>query len=240
MEKLKTLVLIPARGNSKSIKKKNLIKINDKTLIELIFTSAKKSKFVNKVVCSTEDKNIMKHCKTIGLEFIPRPKILSNDNSDIFFTAQHAIKYLEKKGEYYNIIILAQPTSPFVNLNSLDKIVKVMSINKNISSCQTIHETPHNYHYLNTRILSKKGLVTFKFKNLRKNKTNKQRKSKTFHFGNLVASRIKKLLITKEFFCEPSFGIVIDKFSSFDLDNLNDLKFLNSMKKIKKIKRYAS
>ena len=73
---------------------------------------------------------------------------------------------------------------------------------------------------------------------MRKNKTNKQKKEKTFNFGNLIATRINKLLHSKDFFCNPSAGIMIDKFSSFDLDSINDLSFLDSVKKIKKLKKY--
>ena len=233
MEKLKTLVLIPARGNSKSIKKKNLTKINNKTLVENIFEQARKSKIIQKIVCSSENNLIIKHCKQIGLNHILRPKNLSRDTSDVFYTAVHALKVLEGKGEIFDIVILAQPTSPFVNTGIFDKMVKFMTKNSSFSSCQTIHETPHNYHYLNTRLFNDRNkTINFKFKNLRKNKTNKQKKEKTFSFGNLIATRVNKLLKTKNFFCQPSFGILIDKFSSFDLDNESDLQFLNSYQNI--------
>ena len=56
LNKNRILALIPARGASKSIKKKNLVKINNKTLIERIFYSLKKSKYIDKIVCSSENK----------------------------------------------------------------------------------------------------------------------------------------------------------------------------------------
>ena len=83
-DKKKILALIPARGGSKSIRKKNLIKINNKSLIELSFEVAKNSKYVSKIICSTEDKKIINHCKRIGLETILRPKKYAKDDSDIF------------------------------------------------------------------------------------------------------------------------------------------------------------
>ena len=107
MEKLKTLVLIPARGNSKSIKKKNLTKINNKTLVENIFEQARKSKIIQKIVCSSENNLIIKHCKQIGLNHILRPKNLSRDTSDVFYTAVHALKVLEGKGEIFDIVIFS-------------------------------------------------------------------------------------------------------------------------------------
>ena len=77
--KKKILALIPARGGSKSIRKKNLIKINNKSLIELSFEVAKNSKYVSKIICSTDDKKIINHCKRIGLETILRPKKYAKD-----------------------------------------------------------------------------------------------------------------------------------------------------------------
>ena len=147
---------------------------------------------------------IIKHCKKIGLNYILRPKNLSSDTSDVFNTAIHALKFLEEKGEIFDIVILAQPTSPFVDTNIFDKMIKFMRKNSGYSSCQTIHETPHNYHYLNTRLLNNRNkTVNFKFKNLRGNKTNKQKKEKTFSFGNLIATRVNKLFKTKIFSANP-------------------------------------
>ena len=96
-------------------------------------------------------------------------------------------------------------------------------------SCQTIHETPHNYHYLNKRIL-KNNKIYFKFKTMRLKKFNKQKKEKTFHFGNLVATKTKALLKTKNFFCEPSDYVKIDRLNSFDLDDKKDLNYLERIR----------
>ena len=81
---------------------------------------------------------------------------------------------------------------------------------------------------MNTRIINKNNEVEFKFENERKNKRNKQQKPSTYNFGNLIVCRVNKLLKTKDFFCKPSGGIIIDRFSSFDLDDKDDLKFLNN------------
>ena len=93
----KIIALIPARGMSKSILKKNLLKIKNKTLIQRINIALKKSKYIDKIVCSSEDKQIINHCKKNNIEFIKRPKNLSQDNSDIFFTAKHCINFYKKK-----------------------------------------------------------------------------------------------------------------------------------------------
>ena len=106
-------------GAQNQYEKKNLIKINNKSLIELSFEVAKNSKYVSKIICSTEDKKIINHCKRIGLETILRPKKYAKDDSDIFFTAKHVLDTLKNENFYYDIIVLIQPTSPFLKKNNL-------------------------------------------------------------------------------------------------------------------------
>ena len=233
MEKLeaskkKIIAIIPARGGSKSIKDKNLIKLKKKTLIQRSFIAIKNSKLIDKIVCSTEDIKIKNHCKKIGLDVVKRPKKLAKDNSKVFDTVKNVLDYYKKKKLFFDIVILVQPTSPFLGQHEIKLTIKKMMKNKTLS-CQTIHETPHNYHYLNTRIL-KNNKIYFKFKTMRLKKFNKQKKEKTFHFGNLVATKTKALLKTKNFFCEPSDYVKIDRLNSFDLDDKKDLNYLERIR----------
>ena len=63
LKKQKILALIPARGLSKTIKKKNLQNIKNQSLIQRMFLSLKRSKYIDKIVCSSEDRQIINHCK---------------------------------------------------------------------------------------------------------------------------------------------------------------------------------
>ena len=141
----------------------------------------------------------------------------------------HCINFFKNKGIRFDILILAQPTSPFLKTESVNRIIKTLTIGKKYSSCQTIHKTPHNYHYLNSRVLKKGNIVKFKFPKERKNKVNKQKKPATYSFGNLIACKVDKFLKTKDFFCQPCKGIIVDKFSSFDFDSKEDFEFINRM-----------
>ena len=64
---------------------------------------------------------------------------------------------------------------------------------------------------------------------MRKIKFNKQKKDKTFNFGNLCAVKTNDFYKTKNFFCEPSGFVKVDRFSSFDIDNKDDIQFLNKI-----------
>ena len=223
------LALIPARGSSKSIIFKNLIKIKGFTLIEKNFFAIKKSRITKHIYCSTENIKIKKHCGKIGLNVINRPKSLSKDSTNIFHVAKHALEYLKFKEKIvFDYVILLQPTYPFINYNDILNSINKLKKNPKFTSCQTIHSTPHAYHYLNTRII-KNNSVKFKYSLERMKKFNKQKKNYTYNFGNLVITKVYSLLKEKTFFTKKSTFIKIDRYRSFDLDDKNDLEFLKKI-----------
>ena len=224
----KIIAIIPARGKSKSIKFKNLIKINNKSLIQICFETLKKNKYIDDIYCTTENSKIINHCKKIGLNFIKRPDKLSSDNTNVYFAVSHALKKLKKLGKNFDIVLLAQPTSPFFSNKQIKLVLENLLNNEDLKSSQTIHATPHNYHYLNTRLIAKKKIL-FKFDKMREIKFNKQKKEKTFNFGNLCAVKIDDLYKTKNFFCKPAGFVKVDRFSSFDIDNKDDVQFLKKI-----------
>jgi CMP-N-acetylneuraminic acid synthetase len=218
MEKLnkKVLAIIPARGNSKSIKNKNLVKLNKKTLIHHLFDQLKKSKKINEIYCSTDSKKIINHCKKIGLNYEIRDKKFAKDSSNI---SDYLFYILKKK--LFDIIILAQPTSPFINIKKIDKMINMLK-NKKYNSAQTISKVSHNNHFLNQRVFMN-SQVSFKFEKERIKKYNKQRKPESYKFGNIIIFKRKKFLQTKNVFCKPSYGLLIDFISSIDIDTKEDL-----------------
>jgi CMP-N,N'-diacetyllegionaminic acid synthase len=127
-KKIKILGIILARGGSKEIPRKNLLKLNGKTLVELAIKSAKKSKLLNKVVFSTEDKEIYRVAKKAGayLPFI-RPKSLAQDYSSTKDVIKHSINWLEKNEKWYaDIIVILQPTTPFRKAKHIDGVIKLL------------------------------------------------------------------------------------------------------------------
>ena len=128
-------------------------------------------------------------------------------------------------------MILAQATSPFVETKVVNNVIKTIINDNKFKSCQTVHKTPHNYHYLNTRT-AKSNNLEFMFEKQRIKKFNKQKKIKTYSFGNFLASRVKILQKSKNLFSKPSGFKVTDRISSFDLDNKSDLIFAKLISKI--------
>lgn len=156
------LAVIPARGGSKSIKKKNLVKINNKPLIKYSIESAINSNYIDDIVVSSDDKEIINYSnkKKILAPFI-RPKHLSTDKAQSLPVVRHATKFMEKlKSVKYNYIIMLQPTSPLRTSEDIDKCLKIIESNKNIDSVVSIVDVGAN-HPFRMKMIKNNFLVNF-------------------------------------------------------------------------------
>lgn len=91
------LAIIPARGSSKGFPRKNIKNLNGKPLIFYTIREAKKSKFLSRIVVSTDDEKISNVSKRYGVDVIKRPKKLAKDTTPSEAVIKHAINYLKKK-----------------------------------------------------------------------------------------------------------------------------------------------
>ena len=145
----KVLGIIPARGNSKRVKNKNIRIINGNPLIYWTFRSSQNSKYIDRLIVSTDNKKIKKISMSFGVE-VPflRPKELAEDNSSSVDTVLHAIKRIEG----FDFIVLLQPTSPLRSVKDIDSCIQKCDYNNHspvVSITETNNET--NLTYLLTK-----------------------------------------------------------------------------------------
>ena len=114
------IAIIPARGGSKRIPKKNIKDFFGKPLIAYSIEVAQKSKLFKKVIVSTDDKEIASIAKKYGAD-VPfvRPAELSDDYTGTGDVVNHAIEYLESNGESYEYICTIYATAPFLQVKYL-------------------------------------------------------------------------------------------------------------------------
>ena len=139
--------VIPARGGSKGIRRKNLQKLSGKPLIAHTIIAAKKTKSINKIIVSTDDKEIGKISKNNGAE-VPflRPKQISKDTSSTIEVIKHALKFLQENQSYVpDIIILLQPTSPLRTSQLITKTINTLKKSKATSVITVSKITKHPY-----------------------------------------------------------------------------------------------
>lgn len=118
------LAIIPARGGSKSIRKKNLAPIGGKPLIFWTIKAALDSGCFKKIVVSSDDREILAAAGRCGVEPLVRPKALAKDSSQAWEVVRHTLASLKKKGYASNIIAYLQPTSPFRGAEDIKTAVR--------------------------------------------------------------------------------------------------------------------
>jgi len=114
------IAIIPARGGSKRIPRKNIKDFFGKPLIAYSIETALKSKLFDKIIVSTDDDEIAKIAKEYGAE-VPfmRPKELSDDFSGTGVVVNHAINFLEQSGESFDFACSIYATAPFLQTKYL-------------------------------------------------------------------------------------------------------------------------
>jgi len=138
----KIIALIPARGGSKGIPKKNIKIFKGSPLIVHSINYALSCELINETYVTTDDMEIAKIATDAGAKVIDRPKNLSLDESSTESAIQHALDELTNKPD---IIILLQPTSPIRPPNSLKKGLRIYS-NGKYDSLLSISPT-HNFFW---------------------------------------------------------------------------------------------
>ena len=124
MNKNLFVALIPARGGSKGLKKKNLYPVNNKPLISWTIESAISSHYLEQIFVSSDDNSILEIASKEGVNCIERPANLAEDTSSMESVIMHSIEQIDKQGIGFKYLILLQPTSPLRDSKDIDSACK--------------------------------------------------------------------------------------------------------------------
>lgn len=219
---MKVWGFIPARGGSKSIPLKNLVKLAGHPLIDYCACAALASKRLDRIFCSTDHIAIAKRAADLGVEIAWRSTCLASDTAKVDDVAQEFLMGF-KESERPDVVILIQPTSPFLLPEHISDLLDAFSELPQAASIHNTTSVPHIMHAWNQRIVGENGKVTFLFREERDRARNKQDKPKLHVFGNLLAARSSVLLEGKGFYAEPVHAIEIKEPWNFDVDGVQDL-----------------
>lgn len=121
----KILAIITARGGSKGIPGKNIKLLAGKPLIAYSIDEAKKSKYIDQLVVSTDDVDISKVAKEFGAEVIDRPAELAQDGTATAPVLHHVLDFLQESENYKpDVVLLLQPTSPLRTVAHIDEMIE--------------------------------------------------------------------------------------------------------------------
>lgn len=143
---MKILGLIPARGNSKGVPRKNIKLLAGKPLLQYTTDIALECKELSKVILSSDDQEIIQKGLDLGIEVpFTRPDNLAEDKTPTLPVILHALEYYKAQGEVFDAVCLLQVTSPFRTLELLNKAIKTFKTEKT-DSLVSVLEVPHEYN----------------------------------------------------------------------------------------------
>jgi CMP-N-acetylneuraminic acid synthetase len=144
----KILAIVPARGGSKRLPRKNIMPLFDKPLIAWSIEAATKSKYIDNVIVSSDSEEILEVARAFGanVPFI-RPKELAADDTRSIDVVIHALNFY--KEEKYDFVILLQPTSPLRDEEDIDRAIEYF-FSKNATSVIGVCEVEHSPLWSNT------------------------------------------------------------------------------------------
>jgi len=143
---MRILGIIPARGGSKGVPGKNIKLLGEFPLLAYTAKSALASKYLSKVILSTDCYDIANVAKQFGIE-VPfmRPEYLATDTASSIEVVQHAVSFFENQGEFFDAVCLLQPTAPFRMNGFIDQAIQKFIIDKS-DALVSVLPVPHEFN----------------------------------------------------------------------------------------------
>jgi len=212
------LAIIPARGGSKRLPRKNVLDLNGKPLIAYSIEAGLDSSYIDKVMVTSDDDEILTISKKYGAVTINRPNELASDIATTFDAIKHTVDNYEK----YDYIVLLQATSPLRDEKHIDEAIELLELKKAdavVSVCKmdhsplwsnTLDESLSMVGFLKDEVLKKRSQDLEKYYRLN---------------GAIYICKVERLLENKGFFLKENiYAYVMDRKSSVDIDEEIDFK----------------
>lgn len=234
METKNIVCLIPARGGSKGVKKKNIKKINDKPLIGWTLEEVKKSKYINDIYVSTEDVEISETSKEFGAKVIKRDEALALDTTSTMEVVIDFIEQLKRRSIEFNHLLLLQCTSPLRTVDHIDEAIEfyLNNVDKYDSLISVVEQEEHPYL---SRKIGSDGVLEDFIEFDKNTYYRRQDYPKVYHInGAIYIAKVDVLLEERNFETKRTYGYIMDKISSVDIDDEMDFKVAEYLLKMLK------
>lgn len=228
---VKILGIIPARGGSKGVPRKNIVSLCGKPLIAYTIETSAKSRLIDATIISTDDQEIALIARQCGgdVPFMRPPELAGDDSPDIDFL-KHALEWVENNRDWHpEILVILQPTLPFRTVEDIDNTLQFM-IDQNCDSVRTLalptHCSPFKMWFLDDSKTGKISpvLKTEHYEKLFTDVPRQKLRPAYWQPGIVIATRpefVKKGMV----FGPDLRGFVIDMKNAYDIDEPADLEF---------------
>lgn len=230
MYKQRTILgIIPARGGSRGLARKNIREMAGKPLIAWTIEKAASSKYLDRVIVSTDNVEISRIAKRFGAEvpFI-RPDELAEDKTPMLDVIIHAVEYLRKNNRRYDYIALLEPTSPLRKENDIDRaIIQLIDYEKEADSLISVGEVHLEHPSIMKEI--KEGYVKA-YEKVTKNITRRQDLNRVyFPYGVIYLAKTDKLIEYGTFYQERTVPFCIERWQNYEVDDIYDFMCIEAV-----------
>ena len=220
----KIVALIPARGRSKGVHRKNLHLVYGIPLIDYTINAALSVKEIEEVYVSSDDVEIIEHSQTKGVKIINRPAHYATDQSSAVSVVNHFLETLPNNVQKQNLVIIyLQPTSPLRNKEHISKAIKLINGNGNgdsgLVSVVEMDKSPYKSFKID-----KNGTLKSLFDEHLSNARRQDLPTTYIPNGAIYIFSAEKFIKHEGFPSNNSIPYVMSKVDSIDVDTMNDIK----------------
>ncbi len=218
--KKKICAIIPARGGSKGIPRKNLKELDGLSLIARSIIAAKNSNYINKIIVSSDDSEIINEAEIYGAETIRRNPNISGDNASSESAILDAIQKLKDNDDYLSdITVFLQCTSPFTTAKDIDGSIRVLEDNKADSSFTAIH-----FNHFLWRKSDSGSYEGINHDNTKIRQPRQKIEKQFLETGAIYVFKTSEFIIQKSRFFGKVIPYLIEPEKSIEIDEMHDLK----------------
>lgn len=216
INKKSVVAIILARDGSKRLPNKNIRLFVGKPLIAWSIEAAKKSKYIDRIIVSTDSEKIAVIAKEYGaLVPFKRPSRLSSDKATSESAIAHALLSLKNKGYTYDYFIYLQPTSPLRTQVHIDEALEQFTRNSSAITLVSVAKIKKNPYWI--QIMNKEGF-------LRPFLSKKDSQGEALYLPNgaIYIGKCKRFLTQKKLYTKKTIGYIMDEKVSVDIDDQTD------------------
>lgn len=212
--------IIPARGGSKGIPRKNIKLLNGKPLISYSIDASNSCSLIDDTYVSTEDAEISEISKGNNAEVIERPDELASDDSSSIDVILHVLDYLENRGELPDLFVLLQPTSPLRTSEDIEASINLFlesDCDSLVSVCELDHRSLLNFSLEDGFLVQNNNEALF----------NSRRQDIPTHYslnGAIYITTPEFIRKNRSFYSDKTIPHVMSKEKSIDIDTSFDFK----------------
>ncbi|RDV03141.1 cytidylyltransferase domain-containing protein [Undibacter mobilis] len=143
---MRLLAIIPARGGSKGVPRKNIRPLAGRPLIAYSIDAARGARSVDRVVVSTDDAEIAEISRALGADVRMRPAVLAEDKTPTRDVLEHVVNELAAEGYRPDAVLTLQPTSPLRLSRHIDEAAAQFAADPQADSLVSCIDVPHVFH----------------------------------------------------------------------------------------------